>query len=116
MGMPEPEMRNPLQHIPGFVRERVSENTVACPCISADPRLLYIFAVFRDMIRFFLLQNKQGKTRLSKWYQNAPDDLERVKLEADVHRIISMRGRGFTNFVEVSIPFDPPPPFVCQTF
>eukprot|EP00606_Chrysophyceae_sp_TOSAG23-5_P001230 GSChrysophyteH2.ASY1.ANO1.1698.1 assembled CDS len=52
------------------------------------------------MIRFFLLQNKQGKTRLSKWYQNAPDDLERVKLEADVHRIISMRGRGFTNFVE----------------
>jgi hypothetical protein len=53
------------------------------------------------MIRFFLLQNKQGKTRLSKWYQTAPDDLERVKLEADVHRIISMRGRGYTNFVEV---------------
>jgi AP-2 complex subunit sigma-1 len=54
------------------------------------------------MIRFFLLQNKQGKTRLSKWYLTPPDDLERVKLEADVHRIISMRGRGYTNFVEVS--------------
>ena len=51
-------------------------------------------------IRFFLLQNKQGKTRLSKWYQTAPGDTERVKLEADVFRIISMRGRGYTNFVE----------------
>ena len=56
------------------------------------------------MIRYFLLQNKQGKTRLSKWYSTAPDDLERVKLEADVHRTISMRGRGYTNFVEVSLP------------
>ena len=53
------------------------------------------------MIRYFLLQNKQGKTRLSKWYLTPPDDMERVKLEADVHRIISMRGRGYTNFVEV---------------
>jgi len=51
-------------------------------------------------IRFFLLQNKQGKTRLSKWYQTAPNDIERNKLEADVFRIISMRGRGYTNFVE----------------
>jgi AP-2 complex subunit sigma-1 len=52
------------------------------------------------MIRFFLLQNKQGKTRLSKWYTTAPEDNARVKLEADVHRIISTRGRGYTNFVE----------------
>ena len=30
----------------------------------------------------------------------APEDVERVKLEADVHRVISTRGRGYTNFVE----------------
>ena len=52
------------------------------------------------MIRFFLLQNKQGKTRLSKWYSTPPEDAERVKMESDVHRVISMRGKGYTNFVE----------------
>jgi len=52
------------------------------------------------MIRFFLLQNKQGKTRLSKWYSTPPDENDRVKLESDVFRIISVRGRGYTNFVE----------------
>lgn len=51
-------------------------------------------------IRFFLLQNKQGKTRLSKWYSTPPDDAERVKLEADVHGIVTLRGKGFTNFIE----------------
>lgn len=54
------------------------------------------------MIRFFLLQNKQGKTRLSKWYSTPPPESERVKLEADVHGIISLRGKGFTNFIEVT--------------
>ena len=53
------------------------------------------------MIRFFLLQNKQGKTRLSKWYATAPEDTERIKMEADIHRVIAMRVRGSTNFVEV---------------
>jgi len=52
------------------------------------------------MIRFFLLQNRQGKTRLSKWYLTAPEDHERVKMEADIHRIISMRSKGQTNFIE----------------
>jgi AP-2 complex subunit sigma-1 len=53
------------------------------------------------MIQFFLLQNRQGKTRLTKWYITPPDDSERVKQEADIHRIVSMRGKGHTNFVEV---------------
>jgi len=52
------------------------------------------------MIRFFLLQNRQGKTRLSKWYITPPGDSERVKLEADVNRVISSRTKGQTNFVE----------------
>jgi AP-2 complex subunit sigma-1 len=53
------------------------------------------------MIRFFLLQNKQGQRRLSKWYANAPSDAERIKVEADIHRIIVLRDRKYTNFVEV---------------
>eukprot|EP01038_Epipyxis_sp_PR26KG_P005881 gene5881-8111_t len=52
------------------------------------------------MIRFFLLQNKQGKTCLTKWYSTPPEDAERFKLEADIHRIISTRSKGHTNFVE----------------
>lgn len=52
------------------------------------------------MIRFFLLQNRQGKTRLSKWYVVPPDDSERAKMEADVNQVVVTRDRKFTNFVE----------------
>jgi AP-2 complex subunit sigma-1 len=53
------------------------------------------------MIRFFLLQNKQGQRRLSKWYSGTlPDDQERLKIEADIHRIIILRDKKYTNFVE----------------
>ena len=52
------------------------------------------------MIRFFLLQNKQGKTRLSKWYISPPEDSERIKTEADINRVIVSRDKKFTNFVE----------------
>ena len=54
------------------------------------------------MIRFFILQNKQGKTRLSKWYATAPEDSERIKMEADIYRVVSLRVRGNTNFIEVA--------------
>ena len=52
------------------------------------------------MIRYFLLQNKQGKTRLSKWYVTPPDDSDRTKLESDVNRMIVARDKKYTNFVE----------------
>ena len=52
------------------------------------------------MIQFLLLQNRQGKTRLSKYYRNFSDD-ERLKMEADIHRIVTTRDPKFTNFVEV---------------
>jgi hypothetical protein len=54
-------------------------------------------------IRFFLLQNRQGKTRLSKWYVPTPDDAEKVKLENDINRVVAARSRNHTNFVEVRI-------------
>jgi len=51
------------------------------------------------MIRFILLQNKQGKTRLSKWYVpfNAA---EKNKVEHEIHRAVVGRDPRFTNFLE----------------
>lgn len=52
------------------------------------------------MIRFFLLQNKQGHRRLSKWYAVSPSDSERIKIENEIHRTIVTRDKKHTNFVE----------------
>lgn len=54
------------------------------------------------MIRFFLLQNKSGKTRLSKYYHPFADD-EKIKMENEIHRIFMQRDATFTNFVEVCV-------------
>ena len=54
------------------------------------------------MIRFILLQNRAGKTRLAKYYIPL-DDSEKHSLEYEVHRLIATRDPKFTNFVEVSI-------------
>jgi AP-2 complex subunit sigma-1 len=51
-------------------------------------------------IRFLLLQNRQGKTRLSKWYVPPPTEAEKFRLEAEVHKLIVSRDRKYTNFVE----------------
>ena len=50
-------------------------------------------------VRFFLLQNRQGKTRLSKWYV-AIEESDKRKIESEVHRLITSRDSKFTNFVE----------------
>jgi len=59
------------------------------------------------MIRFFLLQNRQGKTRLSKWYvpppvstSGATGEQEKVRIEAEVHRLVTARDKKYTNFIE----------------
>jgi hypothetical protein len=57
------------------------------------------------MIRYFLVQNRQGKTRLSKWWVPY-DDEEKRKLSNEIHRLVNSRESKFTNFVEV---FFPPP-------
>ncbi|KAJ1678039.1 AP-2 complex subunit sigma [Spiromyces aspiralis] len=52
------------------------------------------------MIRFILVQNRQGKTRLEKWYI-AASDLEKRKLKAEVHRTVASRDQKHqSNFVE----------------
>lgn len=53
-------------------------------------------------IRFFLLQNRQGKTRLSKWYVGIEED-EMRKIESEVHRMVTARDSKYTNFVEVCV-------------
>lgn len=51
-------------------------------------------------IKFLLLQNRQGKTRLSKYYSYFPDD-EKRKLEGEIHRLVLNRDPKFTNFLEL---------------
>eukprot|EP01066_Platyproteum_vivax_P006306 Platyproteum_vivax@DN2105_c0_g1_i1.p1 len=51
------------------------------------------------MIRFILLQNRQGKTRLSKWYTSYTDE-EKIKISSDIHRSIIVRDKKWTNIIE----------------
>ena len=50
-------------------------------------------------ITFILLQNRLGKTRLSRWYV-AHEDGERQKIETEVNRLIINRDSKMTNFLE----------------
>ena len=52
-----------------------------------------------QMIRFILLQNRQGKTRLAKYYVPL-EDSEKHKVEYEVHRLVVNRDPKYTNFVE----------------
>ncbi|KAL3603341.1 hypothetical protein D5086_004200 [Populus alba] len=53
----------------------------------------------KGTIRFILLQNRQGKTRLAKYYVPL-EDSEKHKVEYEVHRLVVNRDAKFTNFVE----------------
>ncbi|KAL0217808.1 hypothetical protein RCL1_008657 [Eukaryota sp. TZLM3-RCL] len=51
------------------------------------------------MINFLLLQNRQGKTRFSKWYITLPQSEKRT-IEQEVLRSILSRDQRHTNFFE----------------
>ncbi|KAI9703960.1 MAG: AP-2 complex subunit sigma [Bogoriella megaspora] len=52
------------------------------------------------VLSFILIQNRQGKTRLAKWYVPYNDE-EKVKLKGEVHRLIAPRDQKHqSNFVE----------------
>ena len=53
------------------------------------------------MLRYVLIQNRQGKTRLAKWYE-AVEEEDKNKFKAEIHRLVASReGKGQANFVEV---------------
>ena len=60
---------------------------------------LAALASHHTMIRFILLQNRQGRTRLAKYYVPFTD-AEKHKIEHEVHRVVSNRDQKFTNFVD----------------
>lgn len=58
-----------------------------------------------------MLQNRQGKTRLSKWYvppstasgtngTSSTQEAEKTRIEAEVHRLVTARDKKYTNFIE----------------
>lgn len=59
----------------------------------------FVGCISLEMIRFILLQNRQGKTRLAKYYVPL-EESEKHKVEYEVHRLVVNRDPKFTNFVE----------------
>lgn len=51
------------------------------------------------MIRFILLQNRQGKTRLSRWYVPY-NTAVKAKLEAEIHRAVVHREKKWSHCIE----------------
>lgn len=52
-------------------------------------------------IHFILSLSRQGKIRISKWFDNTVTHRETLKLAAQIHRLISSRDhRNQSNFVE----------------
>ena len=52
------------------------------------------------MIFYLIVLNRQGKVRLSKWYQSY-DAEEKRRLGNEIHKAIMQRPKGYTNFVDV---------------
>lgn len=57
-------------------------------------------AVVARKRQYLIVFNKQGKTRLAKWYVPYEDE-ERKKLILELYRLVNSRDQKFTNFVEV---------------
>jgi AP-2 complex subunit sigma-1 len=98
----------PLNRVGGLATATVivlRERGPASQFPSNAPSCLCLF-----QIRFFLLQNRQGKTRLSKWYlpptlnssggTMTTPEAEKVRIEAEVHRMVTARDKKYTNFIE----------------
>jgi len=65
------------------------------------------------MIRWFLLQNRAGRTRLAKYYVPVDDEAKR-RTEYDVFKALSSRENKWSNIAEVQT--FRRPGFVCLRF
>lgn len=50
-------------------------------------------------MKFLILQNKQGRTRLSKWYIPVSDE-DKIKIQNEVYRTIIIRDNRTGNIIE----------------
>jgi AP-2 complex subunit sigma-1 len=82
-----------------FARIGTNHAVKSTPRRVIDRRASCLHRRSRIMIRFILLQNRQGKTRLAKYYVPLEDE-EKRKLEYEVHRLVVSRDPKHTNFVE----------------
>ena len=58
-------------------------------------KLIWYWQVnLEKMLRFFLLVNKQGQTRFSRYYNTQLQSEERVLMEADISRKCLKRGES----------------------
>ena len=64
---------------------------------------LYYPAHLFVQIHYLLIQNRQGKVRLAKWYTRVEDEDKR-QMALEIHRLVNSRHAKFTNFVEVGNP------------
>ena len=96
--------------IPLFLSWQSSDNPITT-CILTSVLVYNLSQLYYcTKIRFFLLQNRQGKTRLSKWYIPPPTtsssgsstsaEAEKTRIEAEVHRLVTARDKKYTNFIE----------------
>jgi AP-2 complex subunit sigma-1 len=83
----------PILHVIFFCHPPARDTLLYCPSIARKRTHI-------SQIRFLLLQNRQGKTRLSKWYITLSTE-EKIKTQTEVHRLVTNRDPKFTNFIEV---------------
>ena len=55
--------------------------------------------IYKSQIKFVILQNKQGRTRLSKWYIPL-DDEDKIKIQSEIYRTIILRDIKQGNIIE----------------